>query len=509
MMESYFFSAPHRLRFMQSENKPSNARMNDMRELQTSIGYLVTTDFVTEVINTFLPEAQRWCERGRGMVMPEEVWDKLAKDVRKQDEQIFEAIKASNFYPEIAKAFNPDLAVGTIGLFVEQRRAHEPITVLSVPLRELEVNLGPDGMIDDRFMVRWTRNCHVKALLPDAATVSDEDWQDIKEHPKDRTRITWGYWRKWDETDEVWQHTIMLKDKLVHSAVLRGTGCCPLIVGRFNPSADWVWGIGPLIQGIPDLCQIDELEMQKLKNVELHLDPPVAFPNDSMMMIEQGLEAGRAYPITPGTGPDIKAIYQPQSPEVGIYEHQDLEHRLRKLFFVDHPEQTGDTPPTLGQWLDEMARMQRRLGTPGMSFWREICAPTFLRYQYLLEKVRAIEPIVVNGTVVSLRPYNPTQRAAEQQEIALAAQFAQMMSQMFPEEWKMAVDGRLTMEAFMNKMRVDGLIKFRDPKQVQQFVQQMQPLLQASQRASSGVAQAGGNGAAAPAGATIPAQAAA
>jgi hypothetical protein len=60
-----------------------------------------------------------------------------------------------------------------------------------------------------------------------------------------------------------------------------------------------------------------------------------------------------AYPIEPGHEKAIKNIYDapPANPENYAYE-QKLK-KLRKLFYVDLPEQTGDTPPTLGQWLDE------------------------------------------------------------------------------------------------------------------------------------------------------------
>jgi hypothetical protein len=266
---------------------------------------------------------------------------------------------------------------------------------------------------------------------------------------------------------------------------------------RFNPTSDWPWALGPLIQGLPDMRQFDELERQKIEAVERAVNPAITFPDDSFTSVEQGIEPGMAYPIRPGTEGAVKRMYDQPSIQPEIYQTEQMAHQLKKLFYVDHPEQTGDTPPTLGQWLDELARMQRRIGMAGYSFWREGPMRIFMRFKYLLEQAGTIAPISRDGRMISTQPYNPTQRAAEQQEIATAMQFANMMAQMFPEEWRLAVDGTITMEAFAEKMRVTGLIKFRDKKQVAAALAQIAQLVGARQHAGAPVPQGAGAPAAA------------
>jgi hypothetical protein len=136
----------------------------------------------------------------------------------------------------------------------------------------------------------------------------------------------------------------------------------------------------------------------------------------------------------------------------GAYKYEDKLKKLRKLFYVDMPEQTGDTPPTLGQWLDEMARAQRRIGTPGLPFWRDL-SQIFIRYKYLLEKSGAIAADQGQRHAGGDAARNPAQAAAEQQELAEAARTAQILGAMFPEEWKMNVDGRKTIKKWMDRRR--------------------------------------------------------
>jgi hypothetical protein len=478
--ECYFFTAPNRQRQISSQVMPSQARMLDAPELNTDQAFILSQDFVTQIMNAYMPEAEPWCERTRGMFVAPPIWDKIKDKVRADDKLIFDAIRASNFYPEVSKAFYPDLAIGACAVWIDRPHPVMPITVSAIPIRELEIDLGPYGEIDTRFAVRYTRNHYVREL------VGEEIWdkmdpalKDLSEaSPSDRTNLSWGFWRDWnDKSDECWQAVVMLGNKLIHDAVLKGEGSCPLVVCRFNATADWPHGHGPMYQSLPTFRQIDELEAMRIEHATLSFKPPITYPDDSFAAVETGVEEGMAYPIRPGTEGAVKSIYTPPPPEVGNYQYEEKLKNLRKLFFVDHPEQTGDTPPTATQWMDELARAQRRLGTPGMSFWREGPAAFFLRFKHLLELAGVIMPLKVDGRAVATMPRNPAQAASEQQEIVKTMQLATYLAQTFPEEFKMYIDGAATMKELLAKARVT-LIKLRDPAKVQQTVEQMSKILQ-------------------------------
>src|SRR5215831_15914327 len=65
--ECYFFTAPNRQRQISSMVMPSQARMLDAPELNTDQAFILTQDFITQIINAYMPETVPWCERGRGM----------------------------------------------------------------------------------------------------------------------------------------------------------------------------------------------------------------------------------------------------------------------------------------------------------------------------------------------------------------------------------------------------------------------------------------------------------
>jgi hypothetical protein len=492
--ECYFFTAPWRQREVISSAQQYKAPRQDAAELQTSLAFVIPQDFVTEVVNTYMPEAQQWCERGRGMFVPEDKWDQIKDRVAKDDKQIFVGMKASNLYAELQKAFYPDLAIGTCAMWIDRPTTYGPISVRTVPLRELEISLGPDGEVDDRWAIRWTKNCYVKSVIGEAIynKIKPDVRKAIEDKPADRTEVRWGFWRLWDrQDDECWQHVVMIRDDKVHDEILSGEGSCPLIVPRWNPTADWAFGYGAMIQALPTFRQVDELEDSKIRAVGRAINGPITYPDDSFSNIEQGLEDGFAYPIRPGSHDAVKAVYPEIKVEAATYQHDEMAHLLRKLFYVDHPEQTGDTPPTLGQWLDELARAQRRIGGPGASFYREGPAKIFLRFKYLLEAGGVISPVKVDGRNVALLPYNPAQRAAEQQEIATNVQAIQILSQAFPEEFKVQIDGAATMKRIIDKMRA-SLLTFRDKGQIEQALAQIAPLIKGHLGAPAGAGQGAG-----------------
>lgn len=476
--ECYFLAAPNRQRQINSMTQPGVARMLDAPELNTDQGFLICGDFVTAVVNAFMPEAEPWCEYGPGMDIPEAAWNSVKDQAKKNEEKIFGAMKASNLYPEITKAFYPDLAIGTTAMWVQRPHPHLPAVVSAIPLRELEIDLGPYGEVDFRAAVRYTRNSYVQELVgPEIWGKMDPELKTkCGDKPTDRTQITWAFWRIWeDHSDEVWQAVVLLDSKMIHDNELRGEGSCPLLVMRFNPTADWPHGVGPLIQALPSLRQIDEMEAMRVDHASLSIRPPITYPDDSFVNVAQGVEEGMAYPVRPGTADDVRPIYKVPPPDAANYQYQEKVGILRKLFFVDHPEQTGDTPPTATQWMDELARAQRRIGTPGLPFWREGPASIFLRFKFILEAAGSIVPLKVDGRVVATLPRNPAQAAAEQQEVVKTMQLATYLAQTFPEEFKATVDGQKTMQALVEKSR-STLFHWRKPEDVQKAVALMSQL---------------------------------
>lgn len=181
-------------------------------------------------------------------------------------------------------------------------------------------------------------------------------------------------------------------------------------------------------------------------------------------------------PIAPNSGPDTKQLYDRSDLNPAMYEISIKEERIRRLHFSDTPTQRGKTPPSATQWTGEIVIAQRRIGTPGLSFYEEFAVGIFERVEYLLQKRGTLQPITFNGNQIATLPVNPARRAADMQEIQNAQTLIAIGAGAFPEEWKVSVDGNATIRNVKGKLN-DKIVEFRDPKDVANAIGQISQLV--------------------------------
>lgn len=475
LREGYYFVRPRLANDVNSTRQSVRSRREtNADELATTLATEVAEDFATEVINAFMPPHFSWAQSRAGLALPEEAQKEINEAIKSHDKAVFSALRASNFDAELATALNPDGALGTVALYIDEGARVDPIRVQHIPIRELEIHVGPYG-VDDRFIVRWVRGRAVQGLIGGRA------WEKVpgkvKDHIKNKgnepIEVRWGWWRDWsEENDVVWQAVLMVKGEMVEDAELRGDGACPLIVFRYSPDSASAWGEGPTLKSLPHLRVLDEIAKATQDRVDIAVNPPLAFPDDSAHSFEDGIEAGKAYPIRPGSGKDIVPLYFAGDPQVGYYTLADLERSIRRLHFADYPEQRGDTPPTATQWVDEMVRSQRRIGTPGAKLWQEGPCEIFKRFAFLAYERGEARKVEYDGKLVMLRPYNPAAKAQEHQEVQVALSLLGAAKGFFPETSQAAIDEHATIENMQKKMG-DELVVLRDKAEVARLVQQM------------------------------------
>lgn len=473
--ECYFFAAPQRIRAGVTQSpgaSPNNS--GDRFELQTSAGYEISDEFANMAISSFTPAESPWAERKPGALTDNAAGARIAELARGEDKKIFELIRASNFHAELGKTAVPDLSIGAVGMLILDRHPALPIICQGIPIREIEINLGPDGRIDDRFIVRNSKYRHLKAQLRDVK-LPEELAKKAKDNPDQKCQIKWGWWRNWENVgDEEWQHVVFVDDDMVHDAKLVGEGSCPFTFGRFGATPDSAWAYGPLIKSLPELRQLDELCAAMVEHIDFMLRPPKAYEDDGVLNLSGGIEPGMAYPKRANGGREVfEDIYKPQQIDAAIYDEQKVIKRIRRLHYVDFPEQRGKTPPSATQWLDEMVIQQQRIGTPGYSYWREFPYEVFQRFRYLGEARGVVKKVEQGG--IALAPQNPAQRAHENQKVQTALRLLQAAGSVFPQTLPVAVDDMQTIANLKTAMG-DEIVQMRDVKQIQQAVQNVSQL---------------------------------
>lgn len=487
LREGYFFTKPRLSRSVRSDSTPEK-RPDDAEELATGIGTEANEDFATELINGFFPPNVPWAVPKAGETVEDDVWDQVKDDAVKLNDAVFRGIRSSNFDAELATALVPEGGIGTVALLIEDRVAHEPIRVQHIPFRELEINIGPMGTVDDRFIVRHTQARNVPALFP-RSELPAKVAAKIAKKPTEIVECRWGWWRDWSEpNDIVWRAVSMVMGEVVTDDFIRGHGSCPLVVFRFAPDSLHAWGNGPTLDSLPMLRIVDILAEATQNRADISIAPPLAYPDDGIMNFEAGLRSGMAYPKRPGARGEIEPLYFTGDPDLGFYTLADLEKSIRRKHFADYPEQRGDTPPTATQWLDEMVKSQRRVGTWGQKFWDEGPAEIYRRFYYLLEKRGSVEALTIEGRDVALRPSNPATKAQELQEVQTGMHLLEVAKSFFPQTSQVAIDEMKTIKNFKDKLG-DRLVVLRSEDEQKGI---MQALMNAGENMLGSAAQAEG-----------------
>lgn len=486
LQEAYFFTRPRLCWNIESTTKSAKRRDEEREDLATGIGSEVSEDFATEVVSAFFPQGTNWVEATfdeseTGELEPADL-DDLKKEATARDKIIFSAIRASNFESELGTTLDPHAAVGTVAWWIDKPFNTRPIAVSPVPPRELEINVEADGSVGDRFRVRHVAGSKLKSVIP-GVSLPEKIERKIRDEKKCTIEVVWAFWRDWsDPENDVWKHVLLVDKIAVHEDELRGEGCLPLIAARLSPDVEFSWGFGPSIKALQDYRVLDVITAATQDRVDVAISPPMGYPDDGVLDFEGGIESGKGYPMRPGSGKDVVPLYFEGNPDLGFYTASDLERRIRRKHFADYPEQKGDTPPTATQWVDEMVKSQRRIGTPGKKFWREGPYAVYRRYEWLLEKDGKIEDIEISGRKLSLIANNPATQAADNQKVQNAGNLLTMMKSYFPETSQAAIDELKTIENFQKLMK-DDVIVLRDAAQAAELVNQV---LGAAQQAGVG-----------------------
>jgi hypothetical protein len=492
LQEAYFFTRPRLSYMVESYNKPARKREDQADELATGIGPEVSEDFATEAVAAFFPQGTNWVTAEPSKVdlvdLEEDEKQEILDKAKDRDELIFSSIRASNFEAELGTTLDPNLAVGTVAWWIDKPTNTRPINVQTVTTRELEFNVEADGSVGDRFRVRHVRGPQVASVLPGIElpqVVKDK----IKNQRNCYVEIVWGFWRDWSDLEQDrWVHVILVDKVAVHQQNLEGEGCLPLIVARMSPDPDYAWGFGPSIKALQEYRVLDVITAATQDRVDVAIAPPIGYPDDGVTDFEGGLEAGKAYPMRPGSGRDVTKLYFEGDPDLGFYTATDLERRIKRKHFADYPEQKGDTPPTATQWTDEMVKAQRRIGTPGKKFWREGPYQIYRRYEWLLTKDGKIEDVTIDGKKLALTANNPATQAADNQKLQTGIQVLNIAKSYFPETSAAAIDERATIDN-IKKLSKDEVVVLRNQTQTQDL---LGGILNTAQQAGMVPGQGGG-----------------
>ncbi|WP_292229330.1 portal protein [Brevundimonas sp.] len=427
---------------------------------------IVAEDFASDMISTFTPRHERWVMFEPAESLSEGQRREIAPQLKAIGDTIFAEIERSNYWDAAQECF-AFWGVSAMALAVSDMGALNPLHFQPIEIPDLLMERGPDGSVTGKWREMSLTPAEQHMLwgvaLPSEFPMPTSNQANRKQavvEGCDRDYSTPGV--------ERWNYRIMVGNKQRFHKVFEGAGSCAVIACRFRQQADSAWGPGPFKKATPRARVLDELGYLNLKGLGNSIDAPFSYEEDGLANFEGGIEAGKAYARAPGSKPP-----EPFMPEArfdaSFFKEDEMRKEIKRAAYQDRPEQPGDTPPTLGQWMDEKAWNTRRKELPRDRCVREWVLPIIERVAWILAQ-RGVLPEVKlkGGQVVNVRPISPLSKAKDLEDMNLTGQVLAMASNIGAAlQVGVQIDATATMENLIATAKERHIV-MKSPEQIAQ-----------------------------------------
>lgn len=235
------------------------------------------------MVALLFPGWSRWAELAPGgAVDPAKITSSIRDQLQKATDIFFSFLNNSNF-AQVINECALDLLVGTGGLSFDEGDNDQPFLFTAIPLSAIELEEGPNGMVETTFMERepLARNLVRMYAGMEEIDLPKTLTERIKDQPDSKVKIIQGevYYPKnghyygivalTGEKEFIWRYDF---DK-----------SCPSIIARATKVAGELYGRGRIMLALSDARTLDKMQEFILRNAALQIGQPLTGVSDGVM----------------------------------------------------------------------------------------------------------------------------------------------------------------------------------------------------------------------------------
>ncbi len=308
--------------------------------------------------------------------------------------EMFRQIDRSNFGAELNDALKDLAGTGNCCIRLTGGDWSMPLRCMAIPLPNVLVTPGPDGLLGD---------LHIRYALPAYAVRAMWPGADLPESllntmDPQRVVVTDSWIRDLDEPVEHWHNEVHIESQhLLMADDLQGAGSCPYVFGRWSKAAGEVYASGQGMLALPTVETLYEVARLVLAHAEMGLSGMYQAEDDGVLNPWSiKLEPGMIVPIAPQSR-GLMPISPPGSKvDLGLLDQKAMQMRVRKTMFNEQlGPRDGTTPPTAFEIQERMQDLLRQLGPAYHRVWNEMAVPILVRVRrILLDQGRIMMPLI-------------------------------------------------------------------------------------------------------------------
>lgn len=472
--ECYEYALPQREVFNEhSPGKKKNTRIYD------STALIATQRFASRLQSTLVPPFKKWAKLSAGSAIPKAQQTKIDKQLERETDTLFSYINSSNLATEANEAFL-DLAVGTGALLLEEGEGEELLRFKAVPLKQLIIEDGPLGTVENVFRDHSVAARDIERIWP-KGKASEAVNRLLTENPDKQIHIIEA--TIWDDKEKQYSF-VVIEAATKHVVFEDYFEQSPWIVFRWSKVSGERYGRGPIMTALPDIKTANEVVKFVLKNAEKEIAGVYTAVDDGVLNPWTiSIAPGSVVPV--GQQGSLQPLVSGGNFNVSELILGDLRDNIRKALFHD---QLGPVAGPTKSATEVSIRQQELMADIGSSFGRlqiEFINKLIKRAYYILERNKKVSPIKVGDQKVEIKVISPLAQQQDMDEVNKIAQFVQFAGMVGPEAMQIGLDLEAFPEHIAKLLGVDkSLVRDKDEREaVKQEMQQAQQQQQAAEMA--------------------------
>jgi hypothetical protein len=368
-----------------------------------------TAEAANTMAALLFPNWTRWCELTPGTQVPKShrAYKSITEGLQLATKTFFDYLNHSNFATVINEVAL-DLQVGTGALKFDEGDDEQPFIFSSVPLSVLELEEGPNGAVENKYMLRKPRARNLLRMYPGMQEfdLPRELAEQIEKQPDSEIEIV--QCEIFDPgTRKHYGIVVDCKTKAVIWRFLYGVSA-PTIVPRASKIAGETYGRGRVMLALDDARTLDKVQEFVLRQLALQIAPPLMGVSDGILNPYTAVLAPNTIiPVaTNDSGnPSLRPIELGGNFRVGENERRELREKIRRTMLGPEPSEGPVKSAT------EIGIADRnRLWALGGEYGRiqvELLAPIVVRGVHILQSRGLMPEFKLNGKAVSVSFTSP------------------------------------------------------------------------------------------------------
>lgn len=427
----------------------------------------------------------------------------ILQGLQKATKAFFHYLNASNFNTVISEAAL-DLQVGTAAISFDEGDSDDPFVFQSLPTSALELEEGPNGTIETKWMEREPIARNLLRMYPglEMFDLPAQTQEVINKNPEGKLKIVQG--EVYDpETKKYFGVVIDRNGPTIIWRYDYGPSC-PMIVARASKTAGETYGRGRVLLALADARTLDRMQEFVLTQAALQVAPPMTGVSDGVLNpYTASLTPNTIIPVASNAdnSPSLRPIELGGNFNITEQMMKDLRERVRRTMLGPEPSEGPVKSATEISVAD-----RNRLWAMNGEYSRiqaELLGRIVARGVFILQKKGLIPKFKLDGKSVTVKYTSPFATTQNADDLISLQKTIQTLLGLGPQVGPAAVGTGLNVKdipgyvARLNGVPESLIMTDADRQQLMQNGMQAQQMMQQNQAAQAGsVAAAEAQGAA-------------